>query len=84
MYLVGGGCARGGRSRPGLVRRAVGAAGVGFLGREFFRRRVADEHREHGCEAHDTCSSLPTGRDAPRQRDGISMRAMSHVFLLAS
>ena len=46
--------------------------------------RQRDEHSEHGCEAHDTCSSLHTGRGAPRHRDGISMRAMSHVFLLAS
>ena len=46
--------------------------------------RQRDEHSEHGCEAHDTFSSLHTGRGAPRHRDGISMRAMSHVFLLAS
>ena len=44
----------------------------------------ADERSEHGCEAHDTCSSPHTGRRAPRRRAGSSIRSMSHAFLLTS
>ena len=60
-----------------------------YLGGSDVRRpesagRQRDERSEHGCEAHDTCSSPHTGRRAPRHRDGSSIRSISQAFLLAS